>query len=188
MNVAHRSPAVSALPLTVRMRRSPFWAHVEAAAPRGYLVYNHMLVATGFSTPEDDYHHLKSAVQIWDVGAQRQVEIDGPDAARLVQLATPRDISALMDDQCMYIPTVDAQGRMTNDPVLLRRAPDRYWLSISDSDLILFFQGAMAALGLDVRVHEPEVYPLALQGPLAEDLAVDLWGDAVRKLCFFRHM
>ncbi|MEM8652930.1 MAG: dimethylsulfoniopropionate demethylase, partial [Pseudomonadota bacterium] len=94
-----------------------------------------MLLATGFVSPEEDYHHLKSAVQVWDVGCERQVEISGPDAARLVQMSTPRDISRMKDDQCFYIPTVDGQGNMTNDPVLLRVDEDRYWVSIADSDL-----------------------------------------------------
>ena len=184
-----QSPSVThaTMPLTVRMRRSPFWARSQAGGAQGYLVYNNMLIATGFRSPEEDYFHLKSAVQLWDVGCERQVEIAGPDAARLVQLSTPRDISAMADDQCFYIPTVDRQGCMTNDPVLLRIAPDRYWVSISDSDLILFYKGAAAALGLNVTVREPHVAPLGIQGPRAGDLAARIWGDSVRDIRFFRH-
>ena len=176
------------MPLTVRMRRSPFWESSHAHGPHGYLVYNNTLIASHFGDPQETYRHLKSAVQIWDVGCERQVEIAGPDAARLVQMSTPRDISRMAEDQCYYIPTVDGGGGMTNDPVLLRLEEDRYWVSISDSDLILFYKGAAAALGLDVEIHEPEVAPLAIQGPRADDLAARLWGDGVRALRFFRHM
>lgn len=176
------------LPLTVRMRRSPFWERSNAAGAQGYIVYNHMLIATGFVGPEEDYRHLKSAVQVWDVGVERQIEISGPDAAKLVQMSTPRDLARMKDDQCYYIPTVDRDGCMTNDPVLLRLEADRYWVSISDSDLILFYKGVAAALNLNVEVFEPDVYPLAIQGPKADDLAAKLWGDQVRELRFFRQM
>lgn len=178
----------SVMPLTVRMRRSPFWQRSHAAGAKGYLVYNNTLIATGFTSPEDEYHHLKSAVQLWDVGCERQVEISGPDAAKLVQFSTPRDISRLRDNQCFYIPTVDGDGGMTNDPVLLRVDEDRYWVSISDSDLLLYYKGAAAALGLDVRIYEPEVAPLAIQGPKANELADKVWGRKAADLGFFEHV
>ena len=174
------------MPLTVRMRRSPFWEKSNASGAKGYMTYNHMLIATGFVSPEEDYHHLKSAVQVWDVGCERQIEISGPDAGRLVQMSTPRDISRMQDDQCFYIPTVDRNGFMTNDPVLVRPDEDRYWVSIADSDLILFYKGIAAALGLDVKVHEPQVSPLAIQGPKADELARRIWGDQVLDIRFFR--
>lgn len=175
------------MPLTVRMRRSPFWSRSHAAGAQGYIVYNNMLIATGFAGSEADYRHLKSAVQLWDVGCERQIEINGPDAARLVQMSTPRDISKMAEDQCFYMPTVDGQGRMTNDPVLLRVDEDRYWVSIADSDLILYYKGLAAGQGLDVSIHEPYVAPLGIQGPKADDLAARLWGDKVRDIRFFRH-
>lgn len=180
--------ATTTMPLTVRMRRSPFWARSHAAGAQGYIVYNNMLIATHFAGSEEDYRHLKSAVQLWDVGCERQIEIAGPDAARLVQMSTPRDISKMAEDQCFYIPTVDRDGCMTNDPVLLRVDEDRYWVSIADSDLILFYKGVAAGLGMDVKIHEPHVAPLGIQGPNSDDLAARIWGDRVRDLRFFRWM
>lgn len=175
------------MPLTVRMRRSPFWARSHAAGAQGYIVYNNMLIATDFEGAEADYRHLKTAVQLWDVGCERQIEIAGPDAARLVQMSTPRDISRMADDQCFYIPTVDREGFMTNDPVLLKPGPERYWVSIADSDLILFYKGLAAGLGLDVTIHEPDVAPLGIQGPKADELVARVWGEEATRIGFFRH-
>lgn len=175
------------MPLTVRMRRSPFWARSHAAGAQGYIIYNNMFIATGFAGGEEDYRHLKSAVQLWDVGCERQIEINGPDAARLVQMSTPRDISKIADDQCFYIPTVNAQGCMTNDPVLLRTGEDRYCISIADSDLILYYQGLAAGLNMNVTVREPHIAPLGIQGPNAHELARRMWGDQVLDIRFFRH-
>ena len=179
--------SITTMPMTVRMRRSPFFKRSHAAGAQAYIVYNNMLLATQFSSLEEDYRHLKTAVQIWDVGCERQIEIAGKDAARLVQLSTPRDISSLQDDQCLYIPTVDQQGYMTNDPVLLRVGEDRFWVSIADSDLMLFYKGLAAGLKLDVRIHEPEVSPLGIQGPGAGVLVARVWGNDATKLGFFRH-
>lgn len=175
------------MPMTVRMRRSPFFDRSLAAGAKGHLVYNNMLLATHFESAEADYYHLKRAVQLWDVGCERQVEISGPDAATLVQMSTPRDISGMQPDQCFYIPTVDRNGHMTNDPVLLQVEPNRYWVSIADSDLILYYHGLAAGLNLDVTIYEPAVSPLGIQGPLADTLVERVWGAEATCIGFFRH-
>ena len=119
-----------------RIRRTPFSAGVEAAGVKGYTVYNHMLLPTVFESIEADYHHLKSAVQVWDVAVERQIELRGPDSARLMQMLTPRDLRGMMPGQCYYVPIVDETGGMLNDPVALKLTEDRWWISIADSDLL----------------------------------------------------
>lgn len=170
-----------------RVRRTPFTQGVEAAGVKGYTVYNHMLLPTVFRSVVEDYHHLKSAVQIWDVSCERQVELRGPDAGRLMQMMTPRDLRGMLPGMCYYVPTVDETGGMLNDPVALKLAEDRYWVSIADSDLLHWAKGLAYALHLDVIVDEPDVSPLGIQGPLADDLAARVFGDGVRDLRFFRY-
>ena len=146
-----------------------------------------MLLPTVFDSVESDYHHLKHYVQVWDVACERQVEISGPDAHRLVQLLTPRDLTSMQDDQCFYIPMVDETGGMLNDPVTLKLAKDRYWISIADSDLLFWVKGLAIGMGLEVSVFEPDVSPLAIQGPKADELASRVFGEAVRDIRFFRY-
>ena len=122
-----------------------------------FTIYNHMRLASFYESPEADYRHLKNAVQVWDVSVERQVEIIGPDALRLVQMTTPRDMSRIQDDQCYYIPMVDTDGKLMNDPVAIRLNQDRYWLSLADSDMLLYCKGLAAAGKLDVEVFEPDV-------------------------------
>ena len=122
-----------------RIRRTPYSNRVEQAGVRGYSVYNHMILPKSFGmSVEEAYWHLREHVQMWDVSVQRQVEIAGPDAARLVQWMTPRDLRQAEVGRCYYVPIVDQSGGMLNDPVLLKLADDRYWLSIADSDLLLY--------------------------------------------------
>ena len=171
-----------------RVRRTPFTPGVEAAGVKGYTVYNHMLLPTRFGQDFiNDYHHLKRHVQVWDVACERQVGVKGTDAARLMTLISPRDLSTMADDQCYYIPVVDRHGGMLNDPVAVKLAPDHYWISIADSDFLQYVLGVADAMELDVVVEEPDVSPLAIQGPKSDDLMARVFGDEVRSIRFFRY-
>ena len=146
------------------MRRTPFSDRVERAGVTAYTVYNHMLLPTAFAGLEADYHHLKRHVQLWDVGCERQVEVRGREAARLLQMLTPRDLRGMTPGRCYYTPMVDETGGMLNDPVTVKLAEDRYWISVADSDLLLWAKGLAYGFRLEVDVTEPEVWPLAVQG------------------------
>jgi len=141
-----------------RLRRTPYTNRVEACGVRGFSVVNHMLLPKAYNRSiEEDYWHLREHVQIWDVACQRQVEIVGPNAAALIQLMTPRDIRDAEVGDCLYLPLIDAQAGLINDPVLLKLARDRYWLSIADSDVLLFAKGL--ALGNKMQ----EIYLVRVQ-------------------------
>jgi dimethylsulfoniopropionate demethylase len=178
------SPPV--LSLSRRIRSTPFSAQVEACGVKAYTVYNSMLLPTVFHSLEGDYWHLRNHVQLWDVSCERQVELRGPDAARLMQLMTPRDLGRVAIGQCAYCPLVDETGGMINDPVVLKLAEDHFWLSIASSDVLLWAKGLALGFGLDVAVSEPDVSPLAVQGPKAEELMARVFGEAVRSIAFFR--
>ena len=169
-----------------RLRRTPFSEGVDRANPKAFTVYNRMLLATVFESVEADYHHLKNHVQVWDVAVERQVELRGPDAGRLMQMLTPRDLRGMLPGQCYYVPIVDETGGMLNDPVALKLAEDRWWISIADSDLLFWVKGLAHGYRLDVLVDEPDISPLAVQGPKAEELMVRVFGEAVRAIKFFR--
>jgi len=168
-----------------RLRSTPYTDRVEANGVSGYTVYNHMLLPVSFKSIESDYEHLKKFVQVWDVAAERQVEISGKDSAKLVQLMTCRDLSKSKIGKCYYAPLVDSQGFLVNDPIINKLAEDRWWLSIADSDVIFFAKGLAAGNKFDVDIKEPNVNILAVQGPLSDDLMAKLFGEEIRQLKFF---
>ena len=170
-----------------RLRRTPFSDGVEAAGVKAYTVYNRMLLPTVFESVQADYRHLKDHVQVWDVAVERQVELRGPDAARLMQMLTPRDLRGMLPGQCYYVPIVDETGGMLNDPVAVKLTDDRWWISIADSDLLLWVKGVANGYRLDVLVDEPDISPLAIQGPKSDDLMARVFGESVRSIRFFRY-
>ena len=176
----------SGLNMSRRIRRTPYTDKVEDCGVSGFTVVNHMLLPKLFNkTVEEDYWHLRENVQIWDVSCQRQVEIIGPDAEKLVQIMTPRYIGNMKIGQCLYIPLLDENAGMINDPVLLKLDDNHFWLSIADSDVLLWTKGLAYGLNYDVKILEPEVYPLAIQGPKAEALMASIFGDKIKEIKFF---
>ena len=172
---------------STRIRRTHFSDGVEKAGVKGYTVYNHMLLPTNFGNLQDECIHLKNYVQIWDVAVERQVSVTGKDTQKLLNLISPRDLSKMSDDQCFYIPVIDRNGGMLNDPVLIKINKDKYWFSLADSDFLQYLLGISDALNLDVKIEEPDISPLAIQGPKSDELMSRVFGKDVTSIKFFRY-
>ena len=169
-----------------RIRTSPFFAATRRHGCKAYSVYNHMFMPLYYDSPEADYWRLVTDVTLWDVSAERQVAVTGPDAARFIQYLTPRDLSKCAVGQCKYIVLTDDHGGIVNDLLLLKLADDHYWLSIADSDVLLWARGAQLHSGLDVVIEEPDVSPLQVQGPRSTETMQALFGDWIAELGLFR--
>ena len=168
-----------------RLRSTPYTSRIEQQGVTAYSIYNHMLLPAAFGSIEDSYNHLKNNVQVWDVAGERQVEITGNDSAKLVQLMTCRDLSKSKDGRCYYCPIVDDKGGLINDPVVLRLSHNRWWISIADSDVILFAKGLAIGNRFDVEITEPDVNIMAVQGPKSFKLMEKVFGEEITKLKFF---
>jgi len=173
------------LSISRRTRRTPFSSRVEAAGASGYTVYNHTLLATSFRGIEVDYWHLCENVQVWDVSCEKQVTLKGPDASRLAQYMTPRNLTDAQVGRCYYLPMCDENGAMMNDAIAIKVNNGHWRLSVADSDVLLWAKGLAVGFGLDVEVREPDMYPLAVQGPKAEELMTRVFGEGIKELGFF---
>ncbi|HSS66559.1 MAG TPA: dimethylsulfoniopropionate demethylase [Gammaproteobacteria bacterium] len=179
-------PAYLPLAPGPRLRPSPFFDSTRRYGCNAYTVYNHMLLPLYYESPEADFWRLVNDVTLWDVAGERQVEITGPDAARLTQLLTPRNISGCEVGQCKYVLITAEDGGVINDPLLLKLAESHYWLSLADSDVLLWAKGVAAFAGMNVRIREPDVSPLQIQGPKSLNVMTSVFGDWVRELEYFR--
>ena len=168
-----------------QIRKSPFFDATVRAGATGFSVYNHMYIPRDFGSPEENYWNLVNRAILCDVSVQRQVEISGPDAARFMQLLTPRNLKNLSVGQCKYILITNAQGGILNDPVLLKLAENHFWMSIADTDVLLWAQGVAVHSGLEVTICEPDVSPLQLQGPKSGQIMAVLFGESIKDLRYY---
>ena len=169
-----------------QIRRSPFFHSTLNWGARDFSVYNHMYIPRDFGNPEQNFWNLVNDAILCDVSVERQVEIKGPDATKFVQYLTPRDISKCDVGQCKYILLTDNNGGILNDPVLLRIEENHYWLSLADSDILLWAKGVLINSGMDVQLCEPDVSPLQLQGPKSREIMKKIFGEQIDEIGYYR--
>ena len=168
-----------------RIRKSPyFYASRRHGVPM-YSVYNHTYHPRHYGDPVAEYWQLLEGVTLWDVGVERQVEISGPDAFDFTNMLVARDLNKCQVGQCKYVFVTAPDGGIINDPVLLRLEENRLWLSLADSDVLLWALGVAQNSGMNVQIREPDVGPVQVQGPKSKDVMVDLFGDSILEIPYY---
>lgn len=169
-----------------RIKKSPFFYASRRHGVAKYSVYNHRYHPRHYGDPVGEYWHLLNGVTLWDVGgAERQVEITGPDAFTFTNMLVPRDLNKCKVGQCKYVFITAPDGGIINDPVLLRLGENHFWLSLADSDVLLWAQGLAQNSGLDVTIREPDVGPIQVQGPKSRETMTDLFGASVLDIGYY---
>ncbi len=162
---------------TPRIRKSPFFEETIKAGASNFTTYNHMTMPVGYTSLEEEYKSLIEDVTLWDVAAERQVQVIGEDAAKFVQYLTPRNLSTLKDGFCRYAFLTDENGGIINDPLILKFNDQKFWISLADSDALLWCKGVALSGQFKVEINEPEACPLSLQGPKSKDLMKKISND-----------
>ena len=160
-------------------RKSPFFEATLRWGCTAYDVYNHMYLPAHYDDLAAEYWALVNDVTLWDVAVERVVQISGPDGFALTNALTCRDLTRCAAGQGKYAPIIAPDGGIINDPVLLRRDENTFWLCLADSDAYLYAMGLAHGLGLKASVSLPEAYPVQVQGPKAKAVMAELAGDAV---------
>jgi len=156
-------------------RRTPYWDATEAARCKEWSVYNNMFFPMVYSrTPYEDYCALLEGVTLWDVGLERQTQLQGPDAHAFLDYLCCRDMSDMQVGDCRYSLICDDQGKMMSDPVVLWPSADTIWISHGNTDITLWARGIAMGSDWDVEICEPDVAPLQVQGPKALEVMTRL--------------
>ncbi len=179
------TPSFSNVSFGTQIRKSPFTDAALRWGAKGFSVYNHMYIPRDFGDPVQNFWNLVNEAILCDVSVERQVEITGPDAGAFTQFLSCRDLSKMQVGQCKYVLITDQDGGIINDPILLKLAEDRFWLSIADSDVLLWAKGVALNSGFDVTISEPDVSPLQLQGPKSRDILRAAFGDGPADLKYY---
>jgi len=182
--VAQASDAPGVL-LYSRIRKSPYFYSSRRHGVALYSVYNHTYHPRHYGDPVQEYWDLLDGVTLWDVGVERQVEITGPDAFDFTNMLITRDLSKCAVEQCKYVFLTTQHGGILNDPVLLRLDENHFWLSLADSDVLLWALALAHTSGFNVDIHEADVGPIQIQGPRSKDVMVDLFGDRILDVPYY---
>lgn len=169
-----------------RVRKSPYFYASRKHGVARYSVYNHTYHPRHYRHPIEEYWQLVNGVTLWDVGVERQLEISGPDAFDFTNMLIPRDLHKCDVGQCKYVFVTAPDGGIVNDPVLLRVEENRFWLSLADSDVILYAYGLAYRSGFDVTIREADVAPVQVQGPKSRYVMQDLFGDSILDVGYYR--
>ena len=171
-----------------QIRKSPYSDAALRWGAKGFSVYNHMYIPRNFGDPVQNFWNLVNDAILCDVSVERQVEIKGPDAAKFVQYICCRDLSKCQIGQCKYVLITDQKGGIINDPILLKLGENHFWLSIADSDVLLWARGVLVNSNMDLEISEPDVSPLQLQGPKSRKILQAAFGDAPAELKYYHFM
>lgn len=168
-----------------RIGKSPFFYASRRHGVAMYSVYNRTYHPRHYGDPVEEYWKLLTGVTLWDVGVERQVEITGPDAFDFTNLLVTRDLTRCKVGQCKYVFLCDDDGGILNDPVLLRLGENHFWLSLADSDILLWARGVAYRSGYDVTIREADVGPMQVQGPKSWEVMRDVFGDEVLDIGYY---
>lgn len=166
-------------------RQSPYFESTLAAGCTAYDIYNHMYLPAYYDDPDVEYWALVEGVTMWDVGVERTVQVSGPDADRLIDYLTCRDLTKCQVGQGKYMPVIAPDGGIVNDPVLLHVDENKWWMQLADSDAGLYALGVGAMGGFDAEVTLPDVHPMQVQGPLSAKTLAKLVGDGIYDLKYY---
>jgi len=177
--------------VSTRVRKSPFFhkSFGEEGAWR-CTVYNRIYHPRGLVEPEDggamaEYEALVNKVTLWDVAVERQIRVKGPDAEALTNYVITRDATEIEPMHGKYVILCNEDGGVLNDPVLLRPEEDEFWFSISDNTLMQWLQGVNVGMDFDVEIDEIDVAPMQIQGPLSEDVMIEVVGEEVSDIPYY---
>ena len=166
-------------------RRSPFFDATRRAGCTAYDIYNHMYIPGYYDDPVKEYWLLNEKVTMWDVGVERTVQVSGPDADRLIDAITCRDLTKCAVKQGKYMLVTAPDGGIVNDPVLLHVDENVWWMQLADSDAGLYALGVASAGGYDAEVTLPDVHPMQVQGPLSAKTLEKLVGPAIYDIKYY---
>jgi aminomethyltransferase len=166
-------------------RRSPYFDATRRAGCTAYDIYNHMYLPGYYDDPDVEYALLNEGVTMWDVGVERTVEVSGPEADKLIDMITCRDLTKCAVKQGKYMIVTAPDGGIVNDPVLLHVDENRWWMQLADSDAGLYALGVLGASGLNAKVTLPDVHPMQVQGPLSAKTLEKLVGSAIYDIKYY---
>jgi len=131
-----------------------------------------------------EYNAVREAAAVFDISPLYKYEVEGPDAARLLDRVMTRDIAKLAVDRVYYTPWCDEEGKVLDDGTVARLSENKYRITAADASYRWF---KLSATGLDVDVRDisDATAALALQGRLSREVLSEATGEDWTSVKYF---
>ena len=135
-----------------------------------------------------EYWACSEAATLQDMSGLRKLDITGPDAESLLQLALTRDIRRLSVNRGLYALLCDERGAVIDDGTLFRLAPDVFrWCCGLDESAVHLRQVALENnLSVWITDLSHSLCNLAVQGPRSQEILSPLIHTQGRQPAFDR--
>jgi aminomethyltransferase len=118
----------------------------------------------------DEHHAVRTAVGLFDVSHMGEIEIRGPDAAKLTDFATTNAVAKLQPGQAHYAGLLYDHGGFVDDILVHKVADNHFFLCVNASNQDKDFEHILSLNRFNATVDNngDKYAQLAIQGPKAQ--------------------
>ncbi|MBN2067841.1 MAG: glycine cleavage system aminomethyltransferase GcvT [Candidatus Diapherotrites archaeon] len=134
-----------------------------------------------YSTPLKEHNAVRQACGLFDTGHMGEIQVEGRDAEKLLQLLLIRDISGMKPGQMKLGVMCNAQGGILDDLTVYKFSEEKFWVVVNSAPYERDFgwvQGNARSFEVRVSGLREQTSKLDLQGPksglVLERLGADL--------------
>lgn len=140
----------------------------------------------------DEHHAVRTVAGLFDLSHMGEIIVEGPDAGAALDFAMIGYLSKLAIGQARYTMICNADGMVIDDLVVYRRGDDRFMVVANASNAPVVAAALVErAADFDAAVIDESLTTslVAVQGPAAEAITIELTGDsAVADVKYYRGM
>ena len=169
------------------LKRTPLYeAHVKAGAK--IVEFGGWEMPIQYTGIIEEHKACRNAAGIFDVSHMGEIDVQGPEALKLVNKLITNDASRLHLKQVLYSPMCYENGGVVDDLLVYKMAEDHYYIVVNasntDKDYDWFLENAK---GMDVRVENisAQTMQIAIQGPQAESILQQLTATDLAKIKYY---
>lgn len=163
-------------PAQAETNTSSLWAHLNS----GYLF------AYEYTRWWKESQALRKTAILGDWSWLNKVRLKGPDAEKLLNYASVKDISKQQVGQIMYTPMCDENGKVAIEGLTWKIADDEYIFTQSGALHWLNSVQSKTPYKVDMQDVTPDYTCFALQGPTSTEILEAVTGESFQEMKFSR--
>ncbi len=148
----------------------------SALAPRhtelgsGLEDWNGMGTAWSYSTdPNDEHDAIREAAGLFDMSPLKKVFVRGPDATKVVDDVTTRDMSGIYPGKSAYGAILTEQGTVCDDAIIANNGENEWMHCHGSGESMERLRESATGRDVDIELDD-DLHNISLQGPKALEL------------------